>query len=182
MKDVLQHILGKISSYNFFNNLFPGAVFCYLLKLLLNKDVFFDNLVLNLFLFYFVGMTLSRVGSLVVEPLLKKVRIAKKPLIELAPYDVYERASAANPFIVTLNEERNTYRTMLSCFVCLIIYKIALVANEKLANYGIMIINNNYDWIILIILMLLFLFSFVKQTNYVRKRVELIIKRIGIIK
>lgn len=179
MQDMLQHVVGKISSYNIFNNLYPGVIFCYLLKLIFNTDILLDDWFENLFVCYFMGMVLSRVGSVVIEPLLKIFKTAKKQLIKLAPYSDYEKASAANPFVVTLNEERNTYRSLLSCFVCLFTYKIILVVNEKLVGNEITYIRDNKDWIVIVSLMILFFCSFVKQTNYVKRRVELVKERVG---
>ena len=179
MKDVLQYVVGKVSSYNIFNNLYPGIIFCYLLKLMFNVDLLIDNWFGNLFVFYFVGMVLSRIGSVVIEPLLVNFKIAKKQLMKTVSYSDYESASAPNPFVVALNEERNVYRSLLACFVCLLSYKVILTMNTILIKNKITFISDNKDWIILISLVILFLCAYVKQTNYVRKRVEFILERMG---
>lgn len=179
MGDIIKLIIDKISSYNIFNNLYPGIIFCYLLKIMFKIDILADNWFENLIIFYFVGMVLSRVGSVIIEPLMQKIKIRKVSLLKYAPYKDYERASAISPFIATLSEINNTYRTLLSCFVCAIIFKIIIVVNNKLVKFECDFFQTNKDWFILIFLVLLFANSYVKQTNYVRKRTESLLERTG---
>lgn len=179
MEDVLKHIVDKISSYNIFNNLYPGIIFCYLLKIMFNTNILSNNWFENLIVFYFIGMVLSRVGSVIIEPIMQKIKIKKAPLLKYAPYKDYERASTINPLIATLSEVNNTYRTLLSCFVCASIFKIIIVVNDKLVQFECNFFQANRDWFILIFLVLLFANSYVKQTNYVRKRVESLLERTG---
>lgn len=75
MEEILKQIVGRISSYNLFNNLYPGVIFCYLLKAILGINIISDNWFENLILFYFIGMVISRIGSVIIEPLMKKIRI-----------------------------------------------------------------------------------------------------------
>lgn len=179
MENILEHIVGKISSYNIFNNLYPGIIFCYLLKIMFDTNILSDNWFENLIVFYFVGMVLSRVGSIIIEPVMKKIKIKKAPLLKHAPYKDYERASTINPLIATFSEVNNTYRTLLSCFVCASIFKIIVVVNDKLVQFECDFFQANRDWFILIFLVLLFANSYIKQTNYVRKRIESLLMRIG---
>ena len=178
MEVVLKQIVDKISSYNIFNNLYPGILLCYLLKVIFGINVLSDNWLENLILFYFVGMVISRIGSLIIEPIMKKIRIKKKPLLEFSSYSDYERASNEVPLVATLSETNNTYRTLLSCFICTLILKICVVVNQACVEKSFTFFQDNKDWIILILLIILFASSYVKQTSYVRKRVESIIKRI----
>lgn len=179
MENILEHIVGKISSYNIFNNLYPGIIFCYLLKIMFQINILVDNWFENLIIFYFVGMVLSRVGSIIIEPVMKKIKIKKAHLLKYAPYKDYERASTINPLIATLSEVNNTYRTLLSCFACASIFKIIIVVNDKLVQSECNFLQANRDWFILISLVLLFANSYIKQTNYVRKRIESLLTRIG---
>ena len=55
--------------------------------------------------------------------------------------------------------------------------KICLVVNKAGVEKNFTFFQDNKDWIILILLIILFGASYVKQTSYVRKRVESIIKR-----
>ncbi|XJN32673.1 hypothetical protein AB2E29_10455 [Escherichia coli] len=49
----------KISSYNIFNNLFPGALFIYLLERMTNIVLSGDDLIKNVVLYYFVGLVIG---------------------------------------------------------------------------------------------------------------------------
>ena len=134
MEKLLAQIVEKISSYNIVNNLYPGILFVYVLKIMFETDLLLNNWFENLIVFYFVGMVLSRIGSIIIEPVMKKIKI-----IKYAPYQDYVKASSIDPLVATLSETN--------------------------------------DWIFLILLILLFVFSYVKQTSYVRKRVESVLKR-----
>lgn len=98
-------------------------------------------------------------------------------LLQFAVYSDYEKACKEDSLVATLSETNNTYRTVLSCFICTFVLKVCIVINKVCIENKFTFFQENKDWIILILLILLFAFSYVKQTSYVRKRVESIIKR-----
>ena len=71
MKDILQ----KLSSYNIFNYLLPGIVFVALLRLFTSYNLIVNEVIVGAFLYYFIGLIISRIGSLVIEPILKKTSL-----------------------------------------------------------------------------------------------------------
>lgn len=172
MEKLLAQIVEKISSYNIVNNLYPGILFVYVLKIMFGTDLLLNNWFENLIVFYFVGMVLSRIGSIIIEPVMKKIKI-----IKYAPYQDYVKASSIDPLVATLSETNNTYRTLLSTFICVFMYKLGASINEICLKNEITFLQENKDCIFLILLILLFVFSYVKQTSYVRKRVESVLKR-----
>ena len=172
MEKILAQIVEKISSYNIVNNLYPGILFVYVLKIMFGTNLLSNNWFENLIVFYFVGMVLSRIGSIVIEPVMKKIKI-----IKYAPYQDYVKASSIDPLVDTLSETNNTYRTLLSTFICAFVYKLVASINEVCLKNKITFLQENKDWILLTLLILLFVFSYVKQTSYVRKRVESVLKR-----
>ena len=172
MEEILAQIVEKISSYNIVNNLYPGILFVYVLKIMFGTNLLSNNWVENLIVFYFVGMVLSRIGSIIIEPIMKKIKI-----IKYAPYQDYVKASSIDPLVGTLSETNNTYRTLLSTFICVFVYKLGASINEVCLKNKITFLQENKDWILLTLLVLLFVFSYVKQTSYVRKRVESVLKR-----
>ena len=172
MEEILAQIVEKISSYNIVNNLYPGILFVYVLKIMFGTNLLSNNWFENLIVFYFVGMVLSRIGSIVIEPVMKKIKI-----IKYAPYQDYVKASSIDPLVGTLSETNNTYRTLLSTFICAFVYKFGASINEVCLKNKITFLQENKDWILLTVLILLFVFSYVKQTSYVRKRVESVLKR-----
>lgn len=172
MEEILAQIVEKISSYNIVNNLYPGILFVYVLKIMFGTNLLSNNWFENLIVFYFVGMVLSRIGSIIIEPVMKKIKI-----IKYAPYQDYVKASGIDPLVDTLSETNNTYRTLLSTFICAFVYKLGVSINEVCLKNKVTFLQENKDWILLILLILLFVFSYVKQTSYVRKRVESVLKR-----
>ena len=74
-------ILDKLSQYNFLTNILPGTVLCILLHYLVGYNLLLSDYYLAGILFYFSGMVNSRFSSLIVEPLLRGLRI-----VVFAPY------------------------------------------------------------------------------------------------
>lgn len=165
-------IVEKISSYNIFTNLFPGAVFCYIVNKITRFTISSDNLIEQLFIWYFAGMVISRIGSIYIERALKNIKIKENPYIIFANYKEYCAASEAKPSIAILSEVNNTYRTMISLLLILVI----VYCYDRFVFDWITSFVSVWDEIIYIglifIVILLFVKSYKKQTDYVRKQVE----------
>lgn len=163
MMDGLKMVVEKFSQYNFVTNILPGTVLCIVLKYLVGYDLMLtDDWYLLGILFYFVGMVNNRVGSLIVEPLLKACKIIKK-----APYKDFVVAEKIDGKITILSTENNVYRSYIS--VCLM----ALFASLfKFITSNVYWLNEWKMQVVLVALLGLFVLSYRKQTIYVRKRVE----------
>jgi hypothetical protein len=158
----MNELLSKLSSYNIFNYLVPGALFVIGAKKLGIADLTDPDLATNLLTFYVLGMIISRLGSLVIEPVMKKMK-----LIVYSPYADFVLASQKDLKIETLVEVSNTYRTLGSAFLLLLAgYVLAgLPAGDTLP----------LGWktiLMLVGLAVMFLASYCKQNEYVRKRVQ----------
>ena len=162
MSDVIESLAEKLSAYQVFNYLLPGAVFAATFGLVSRYNILVGNVVVDVIVIYFVGMALSRIGSLVIEPIFKSLRI-----VTYANYDDYLEAAKSDPTIPTLLQENNTYRTMTATFLSLLFVKIALSVQQHWAGT-----NLHLDWVWPIALLLLFALSYRKQTAYIRKRVS----------
>ena len=114
MEEIIKSISEKISSYNIFSNLFPGIIFCSVLTKATRFCFTSESIIEQLFIWYFTGMIISRIGSVFVESSLKKIKFRKKPYLVFADYKEYITASEAKPFIATLSETNNTYRTIIA--------------------------------------------------------------------
>lgn len=158
----MDKLLEKWSSYNLLNNLIPGSVFCFLLQSICSIDILSDSVVENLFIYYFVGMILSRVGSIVIEPIAKKVK-----LVSYADYNDYILASKVDPKIDILLETNNLYRTIAACGLLIICVKIYIIAERYFQA-----LSYATSYIIAGLLLVIFLLSYRKQTKYIKKRVE----------
>lgn len=111
----MNEILNKLTSYNIFNFLFPGAVFCIIAEHI-NIMPSPSDLAKQLLWYYFVGMVISRVGSVIVEPLLRLVKFIPK-----GDYSAFLRASEVDEKLEVMVEAMNTFRTMASAFLMLIL-------------------------------------------------------------
>ena len=162
----MKELLDKLSSYNIFNYLLPGVIFSVLAEHLTRFKFIPDDILVAVFVFYFIGQIVSRIGSLVIEPVLRKISFVK-----FADYPDYVKASKKDTLIETLSEVNNSYRTYTSLFLLLIIFKAyALLA----AVYSPL--ESAAPYVLILGLLVLFLFAYRKQTEYVAKRVARTIK------
>ena len=145
----MKEFIDKISSYNIFNYLLPGILFVGLGKEITSFSLVQNNLLIGLFLYYFIGLIISRLGSLTLEPLLKWIKFVK-----FAPYEDYVRASKLDPKIEIFSEQNNMYRSLCMLSIALILLKIYDLAwsSGSLDNAAII-------FIILVGLLVLFLCS-----------------------
>lgn len=158
----MSEILSKISSYNIFNYLFPGVVFSVLGESVTSFSFIQEELVVGLFYYYFIGLVISRVGSILIEPIMKKARF-----VEFSEYKDYIAASKKDGFIKTLSEVNNMYRTLCSLFFCLMVLKGVEFSYEKIGFFKVW----GYE-VIALVLFVVFCFSYKKQTEYISKRVS----------
>ena len=161
-KNNMKDILDKISSYNLFNYLLPGILFVYISKYFTDFDFVQTDTLIGAFFYYFVGMIVSRFGSLFIEPILKKIGFLK-----FADYKNYVSASKLDSKIELFSEINNTYRTLISTMF--------LLGVLKFYNYLKVACSINNDisiFIAITLVFLMFLFSYRKQTNYITKRIS----------
>ena len=158
----MKELLDKISSYNIFNYLFPSVVFSILISNFSDLKITFDNLFIGAFAYYFIGMVVSRFGSIIVEPLLKWIK-----LVKFSDYKDFIEASAKDSKIELLSEINNMYRTLVSMFILFLL----TLGFLKLADLW-KFLENIQGVICLLLLAILFIFSYKKQTNYITKRIK----------
>lgn len=157
----MQDIFQKITSYNLFNYLLPGVLFVAMLEKFTAYSLTQDNLVIGAFVYYFAGLVISRFGSLVIEPVLKKVSFLK-----FGDHGDFISASKNDQKIETLVEASNMYRTFTAMFFLLIFAKV-----YELVEYKFPVLKS-WDFYALVgLLLLMFLFSYRKQTQYITKRI-----------
>lgn len=159
----MNEILRKLSSYNLFNYLLPGVVFVVISSKVTHYYFIQQDIVIGGFLYYFVGLVISRFGSLVIEPLLKQISF-----LQFADYKEFVAAEKKDEKIELFSEVNNTYRTLCSLFTLLLFLKMY----EKV-EYNIPVLREWTPIVLLVLLLAMFLLSYRKQTNYITKRVEI---------
>ncbi|MFV0482360.1 MAG: hypothetical protein ACK5LP_10320 [Campylobacteraceae bacterium] len=163
----MTEIVQKLSSYHLLNYLLTGAILNIFLEKYLNYNILQDSAFINIFLFYFTGLTISRVGSIVVEPFLKKIG-----LLNFASYKDFLDASKKDNKIEVLSEINNVYRTFIAIFAILILLRIYKLFADCLK------LSNETNILVLIITLLVFYFlSYLKQTKYITSRIENILNK-----
>jgi hypothetical protein len=158
----MKEILEKLTSYNLFNYLLPGVLFAIILDGVTSYSLIQDDIIVGAFVYYFAGLVVSRVGSLVIEPLLKKVGF-----LNFVPYPEYAAAIKVDPTIEILSEANNMYRSFTALFLLLIFAKTyEMIAIAKHIPENLVLPS------VVVILSILFLLSYRKQTTYVVKRIN----------
>lgn len=158
----MRELLDRLSQYNLFNYLLPGALFAVLVEKVSTFRLLQDDIVTGLLVYYFTGLVVSRIGSLMLEPLMKSCHF-----VTFAPYREFVRACAKDAKLEILSEANNTYRTLAAAFLCL-----GLVAAGDRVAYWLGVSREAQKLIVVGLLFVLFAFAYRKQTAYVRQRVQ----------
>lgn len=157
----MKELLDKLSSYNVFNFLLPGVIFAVFAGLLTNYNFVHSNVIIGAFIYYFIGLIISRFGSLIIEPILKKIGFVK-----FVKYKKFKKAAIEDEKLVVFSETNNMFRTFIATFILLLITKYY----EYLESLYSIIIDYRYLGLA-IVFFIVFLFAYRKQTKYIVERV-----------
>lgn len=152
---IISDISKKISRYEIMNNLIPGFVLFVILKHLGFQQLENDEIWIQVIVCYILGLINSRFSSLVVEGLSRWLKFVK-----WRDYAKYNETKTKRPFVATLQESANMYRSFASLF-----FLSLLAFLYKLICESCSWLQSNGNWIVLILLFLLYLFSYRKQVN-----------------
>ena len=158
----MNELFNKLSSYNIFNYLLPGILFAIFAGEIIHYPLVQRDILTGAFLYYFLGLVVSRFGSLTIEPILKWLRFVK-----FADYKDFVLVSQKDPKLDVLSEVNNTYRTLAALFSLLLLLKLYMKLEARFPGLK--------DWDITImagLLLIMFLFSYRKQTAYITKRIK----------
>ena len=158
----MKDLLDKLSSYNLFNYLLPGVILAILVEEFTTIRLVRLDIITGVFFYYFLGSVVSRIGSLVVEPVLLKVRI-----IDYSSYTDYVRESKSDSKLELLSEQNNMYRKFVS--VILVVGFVWIYGKGTLI---LPLLKDATPFLCITLLCLLYLFSYRKQTAYISKRVQ----------
>ena len=153
----LDDLLGKISAYDLFNVLIPGALVTYSVSQMPLGCYIDSSDWLALFVMsYVLGLIASRIGSLCIEPLVRNLKPIRK-----RDYSAFAYAQERDPKVEHLLMISNMYRSMAGAGVLLVIILLALLlpeAHRLVAG--------------LCAFIALFIASWIKQERYVEKRIN----------
>lgn len=165
MKDLLE----KLSSYNIFNYLLPGVLLAVVIDQTTQLKLLSMNPVAGAFVWYFLGSVVSRIGSLVVEPAMKRLR-----LIAFAPYGDFVRAEQRDPKLEILSETNNMYRTF-----CALLLSVAAAGGFQFVADRWTLLRHAAPSIAVAGLFVLFAASYRKQSGYIRERIAVDLQEEG---
>ena len=121
-----------------------------------------ENMGEEIMVYYFMGLIINRISSLIVKPILKRCRF-----IHEVPYSDYAKAAKVDSKIDVLSETNNYFRALLTSCLLLIVMAILQISVCNIKWFSL-----NWKWLSLIFLSLLFLFAYKKQTKFICKRIE----------
>lgn len=156
-------VIEKLGSYQLLTNLLPGAFFTIAMNYFWGVRIPADNLAEEFLVYYFIGLIVGRIGSLVIEPLLKKLKV-----LQFTAYPSFVKAVKADPKIDTLSEMNNYLRSLVTCLILLPLMKVLQV----MANHWIWF-SLSWKWILLATLILIFILSYRKHCKFIRNRVDI---------
>ena len=157
----MKDLLDKLSSYNIFNFLLPGVVFAVFVSKATSFKLMQEDVLSGAFVYYFIGTVISRIGALVVEPALKATK-----LVTFASYKDFVIASKSDDKIEVLSETNNMYRTICALLLCA---GVAYITDIAMTHYPIATTAAPFTGLLL--LLVIFVLSYRKQTSYINKRI-----------
>ncbi len=131
-----------------------------LLKYFTSFNLIFDPVFLGIFLYYFIGIVINRIGSLVIEPILIKIKF-----LTFIDYSKFVKASKMDEKIEILSENNNMCRSLIALCVTFL-----LAAGYEWLMSKCSFIDTYSNVILIVLLFIVFMFSYRKQTKYVVKR------------
>lgn len=159
----MNDLLEKLSSYNLFNYLFPGVLFAAAGTYLTSYSLLMNDVLVGVFIYYFYGLVISRIGSLVLEPIFGRFGV-----VRFASYDDFVVVSENDNKLELLSEQKNMYRTLTSTFLCLLL----LYIFDIIGQYDSYLLSSLFVHpFIVFLLFLLFTLSYRKQGQYILSRI-----------
>ena len=167
----LNTVITKLGTYHILANLIPGAFFGFALDFLFGITLPLGNVGEYIVGYYFVGLIIGRISSLVTKRVFTREKGAKKTLptqfIEYAPYSEYMAAEESTQKLTALSDMNECYRALLtSVWMLPVVYGFYSLAQKWSW------LSRHWMWVAIVLLFGLFLWSYKEQTKYIRRRVE----------
>lgn len=139
----MSNFIEKLGSYQIMTSLLPGIFFGIALKLLLGITLPIQNIGEEIMVYYFMGLIINRISSLIVKPVLKRYKFVHE-----APYSDYAKAVKIDSKIDVLSEANNFFRALLTSSLLLIV-----IQAIRLSIWKIEWISSNWELISMIFLL-----------------------------
>ena len=153
----LKVIIDKLSSYNLYNYLFPGFIFIVTLDATTGFISSFEYSVEIVIIIYFIGLVISRIGSLVVETVLTKIK-------DIGAIDTKDLFSALKESakLEAIFEAMNMFRTIAAGSLLLFFATLVdILVNRPKTGVSLLYL------LVELLIFILFLFAFIKMRQKV---------------
>jgi len=140
----------------------PGILFVILVKNFVGYNLEQENIYIGLFLYYFIGMTISRISSIAIEPILKFSKF-----VTFSDYKLFIEASKKDEKLDVLIETSNMIRVLFTMIFLTISTKLYF-STQSFWNLSV----SAEKYFILCLLCLIYLLAYRKQTDYIKKRID----------
>lgn len=160
----MNNIIEKLDSYQIITNLLPGAFFGVFLRFFFELSLPTENIGEEILIYYFMGLVINRLGSLVVKPILEKLKF-----INEATYCDYLKAVSQDKELNILSQTNNYFRSILTSLLLL-----PIIGAMKELIINVNWISMNWKGCLIGVFIGIFLFAFRKQTCFVKGRIEAI--------
>ena len=160
----MKELLKILKSYNIFTSLYPGYLFAIFCEESIQNyivSIHEKSVILGVVFCYFVGTLINKIGSLFIEWGAKKIEFVK-----FAQYEDYISATAKDAKIELFSEVNNTYRSLSALFGVLFVMNLIVFLPQCIQDF----ICSKFT--VLIMMFLIMMFAYRKQTEYVVKRVK----------
>lgn len=169
MSDMAKKYIEKISAYDFINSLIPGTIYVLIIERFTSFTISTDSILFNVILYYFIGVVIGRIGSLLIERILIKgiERVSHTDFVEAENKDDTGKITA-------LSSINNMYRTFVATIVCVLLTVIGdciwqVVPHSEIVNVSVIVC-------LCVFLVVVFSKAYRKQTGYIVSRIKRINK------
>ena len=154
----MSSFIQKIEEYELVNYLIPGVMFVLFRNFIFDNYILKDEGIIFFLKCYIIGFILSRVGSVVIEPALRKIYNIKPK-----EYELYCKAERKDEKIKILLKNSNLCRNCVAMILAVVVETVLIIFPKPIIN----------KMLFFAVLLWLFAEGYSKQTN-------MLIKRIGI--
>lgn len=160
----MDELLKILKPYNIFTSLYPGYLFAIFCEESIQNyivSIHEKSVILGMCFCYFVGTLINKIGSLILEWGVQKIKFVK-----FASYENYISATRKDKKIELFSAVNNTYRSLCALFGVLFIMNLIVLLPQCILD----LIWNKFFFFATIFLIMIFAYR--KQTEYVVKRVN----------
>lgn len=163
--ELLNSFLARVTKYEWLNRLLPGVFFVLMARVLKCPMFSPENWLEAVGAYILWGELSSRVGALVIEPLLRFANIVK--FAEYDDYQDYQKINKGCSDMLIANA--NFARTLCALGIMLLVMRVVRLVQN--CNH-VSCVSFGWKDLAIIIWVMLFLFAYCRQVNFLVKRID----------